>query len=106
MEKGINREINEPMAQEPTLGQYQRKAPETSVNQDEEVMEIHGPGSSLLSVSSSGVSEPIPPHVLPPHNWHMSINTQRARDGEIRNKGDSSIKDQGPRSMVQRPHTI
>lgn len=89
-EKGKNREINEPMAQEgeQTPGQYRRKAPETPANQDEERMRTSNPGSSLSSVtSSSGISEPIPSHVLPPRNWHARVNAQRARDGEIRDKG-------------------
>ncbi len=41
--------------------------------------------------------------MLPPHNWHMRVNTQRARDGEIRDKGDSSIKDQ---RVWFRDHTL
>jgi hypothetical protein len=105
-EKGKNREINEPMAQEEeqTPGQYHRKAPETPANQDEERT---GPGSSLSSVtSSSGISEPIPPHVLPPRNWHARVNNQRARDGEVREKGYSIIEDQGVRFRDHTPYDM
>ena len=91
----------EPMVQEETIkapGQYRRVAPETPTDQAQEAVEIRdheSSVSSVSSVSSSGVSEPIPTHVLPPQNWHVLVNTQRARNSEIREKGYSSIEDQG-----------
>ena len=61
---------------------------------------------SVSSVSSSGVSEPIPAHILLPQNWHVRINNQRARDGEMREKGHSSIEDQGVRFRDHTPYDM
>ena len=102
-------DMYEPMVQEESIktpGQYRRMAPETPADQAGETVEMPDHESSVSSVSSSGVSEPIPAHVLPPQNWHVRVNNQRARDGEIREKGHSNIEDQGVRFRDHTPYDM
>ena len=80
MEEDREDDMYEPMVQEETIktpGQYRRVAPEMPADQAQEAVEIPDHESPVSSVSSSGVSEPIPVHVLPSQNWHVCVNTQR-----------------------------
>ena len=102
-------DMYEPMVQEEAIktpGQYRRVAPEMPADQAQEAVEIPDHESSVSSVSSSGVSEPIPAHVLPPQNWHVRVNNQRLRDGEIREKGYSNIEDQGVQFRDHTPYDM
>ena len=102
-------DMYEPMVHEEvakTPGQYRRVAPETPADQAQGATDMPDHESSISSLSSSGVSEPIPVHVLPPQNWHARVNNQRARDGEMREKGHSSIEDQGVRFRDHTPYDM